>query len=179
MALKRSPRMHSPQFGMLAVTVGMTVALALALLVTNQPAAGHAEPETSNPPAGTTVPEAPDIVTVVFSEEVAAEGTELTVTGPDGNRVDRGDSMLDLYDMERRTVTVGLQPDLGPGTYTVTWRSTSASDDDRDEGSFTFSVGTASTPVASPGASPVASPSASPAASPSTARSSSMVIAGS
>ena len=148
----------------------LALIVAAAFLVRSQPVAGHAEPEISDPMAGSTVPEAPPSVIVTFSEEVAAEGTELTVIGPDGNRVDADDSALDLNDMDRKRVIVGLQPDLGPGTYEVAWTSLSAEDGDADAGSFTFNIGAPSTPgaspVASPGASPEASPHASPAATP-------------
>lgn len=152
---------------LLAVT-GAAVALILVigLFVRSRPVAGHAEVDVSDPMAGSTVPEAPPAVTVTFSEEVAADGTELTVLGPNGDRADQGDSALDLNDMDRKRVSVGLQPNLGQGTYTVMWTSVSAEDGDTDEGSFSFNLGAPSTPGASPEASPEASPGASPAASP-------------
>lgn len=148
MNTQRSAHPAGRRLALLAVAVSVTIALAVASLAPSQPAAGHAAPETSDPPAGATVPEAPGTIAVIFSEEVAAEGTDLTVIGPDGNRVDQGDSTLDLNDMTRQRVPVGLQPDLGPGTYTLMWRSLSAEDGDTNEGSFTFSVGAPSTPVA-------------------------------
>lgn len=144
----------------------LTLILVVGFVVQSRPVAGHAEPEISDPMAGATVPEAPPAVIVTFSEEIVAEGTELTVIGPDSNRVDQADSALDLNDMDRKRVTVGLQSDLAAGTYTVNWTSVSAEDGDADEGSFTFNIGASSTPGASPEASPGASPVASPAASP-------------
>jgi methionine-rich copper-binding protein CopC len=120
-------------------------------------ALAHAEPERANPPIGGTVAMAPTTVEVWFTEEVDAAGTTLTVVGPNGTQVDRGDTTLDLNDPERKHVTVSLAPDLPAGVYTVQWASLSAEDQDPDSGEFTFTV---------EGGSPVASPSASPAASP-------------
>lgn len=165
MTTNRRERCHR---GIFPAVAALLVVLALVAVKTTAPVSGHAEPVQSDPPAGETIAETPDQLTVIFSEEVAAEGTELMVTAPDGSSADLGDSTLDLDDLDRTTVTVGLQPDLEPGTYTVNWQSLSAEDDDRDEGNFTFNVGQASTLVASPGASPSASPVASPAASPQT-----------
>lgn len=166
MVLTRPLRRGSRQRNVLSMMAVALVALVLVAVMANRPAAGHAEPVESDPPIGSTLPVAPERVTVIFSEEVVAGGTDLTVTGPDGSPANLGDSTLDLDDLARVTVSVGLRPDLAPGTYTVNWRSLSAEDDDREEGSFTFNVGHGSTPAASPGASPSASPDASSSASP-------------
>lgn len=121
-------------------------------------ASAHAEPERSSPSADGVVPDAPFTVETWFTEEVDGEATSLTVTGPDGMRVDNQDSRLDLNDPERKHVTVTLQPGLGEGTYTVNWTSRSAEDGDTASGFFTFTVGEA-VPVASPAGSPVAASS--------------------
>ncbi|MGI8643246.1 MAG: copper resistance CopC family protein [Thermomicrobiales bacterium] len=163
MALTTGIRQGHHHRGILPPVAALLVAVALTAVITILPASGHAEPVQSDPPADATVAEAPARINIRFSEEVAVEGTELTVVAPDGSSADLGDTTIDLDDMERRTVTVGLQPDLEPGTYIVTWQTRSAADDDREEGSFIFNVGHASTPAASPSASPEASPVASPA----------------
>lgn len=160
---------HQGPRRLLAAPAALLIVMALVAVLTTFPASGHAEPVQSDPSADATVAEAPARITVIFSEEVAAEGTELTVVAPDGSPADLGDTTIELDDMERKTVSVGLNPDLQPGTYTVTWRTRSTEDDDREEGTFTFTIAPASTPVASPGASPSASPEASPVASPATA----------
>jgi len=122
----------------------------------------HAGYDRSVPAADSSVPAAPAMIEIVFTQEIDASGTVIYVFGPDGAEVDQGDTTLDLYDPNRERVTVSLEPDLGPGTYRVEWTSLSAEDGESDSGSFEFQVGGGS---ATPGASPVASPAASPEAS--------------
>ncbi|MEJ7763466.1 MAG: copper resistance protein CopC [Thermomicrobiales bacterium] len=130
-------------------------------------AAGHAEPEVSEPAAGATVATVPPVVVIVFTEEVASQGNRVRVIGPDGNQVDAGDTTVDLNDMSRRRVTVSLVPGAGGnGIYTVEWESVSAADGHGEGGAFTFIVGSAGTPAASPAASPESSPATSPVGSP-------------
>ncbi len=128
---------------------GMTLALG------SGPASAHAEYDRSIPAADSTVDTSPAQVGVWFTEEVTS-ATTLEVTGPEGTRVDAGDSALDLYDPNRQHVTVSLKPNLPPGEYTVKWTSVSAEDGDTATGEFAFGVARMATPVASPIASPVA-----------------------
>lgn len=124
----------------------------------------HADYDHSMPEAGSTVETAPTIVEIYFSQEIDESGTSIRVLGPDGAPIDLGDTTLDLFDPERKRVTVSIQSGIGPGQYTVEWVSLSGEDGESDSGSFEFTV--SGLPAGTPGASPVASPVASPMASP-------------
>jgi len=119
-------------------------------------AMAHAEPARANPPINGSVAAPPSQVEIWFSEE-ATSATTIKVFGPDGVRVDLGDTKLDLQDAQRVHVTVDLLKNLDPGTYRVEWNSVSGLDGDAANGKYAFTIGVG-TPIAS---SPVASPSAS------------------
>lgn len=133
------------------------------------PASGvlaHAEPERANPSLNGRIATAPAILEVWFTEEVATDSISLIVNGPDGVRADLGDAAVDLFDPERKHVTVSLRPGLPSGNYVVQWHTVSGTDGDAADGFFSFFVETGS-PAASPIASPVASAGgATPVASP-------------
>ena len=59
-----------------------------------------------------------------------------------GNRVDGGDSRVDLADPDRKLMRVSL-PALPDGVYTVNWRTLSATDGGEATGSIRFGVGAA------------------------------------
>jgi methionine-rich copper-binding protein CopC len=132
------------------------------------PVRAHAELDRSNPAPNSTVGAPPAIVEAWFSEDLDSNGSRLSVFGPDGTQVDKGDSAVDLYDPLRRHATVSLKAGLGPGVYTVRWTSVSSIDGDTADGSFTFTVGGPGPPCASatPGATPPAAtpPAATPGA---------------
>lgn len=147
------------------VLVVLVVCVALAWVLTSRPATAHAEPECTNPPVGAVLAAAPAVVEIWFSEEVDPALTQLTVVAADGSQIDRGDTTVDLNDLERKHVTVSLKPGLGPGSYDVRWHSVSGADQDVAEGSFTFTVAVPATPgPASP--TPLASPIGPPTATP-------------
>lgn len=144
------------------------LAALFALLLPASGAFAHAEPERANPPINGRVATAPAILEVWFTEEVATDNVSLIVNGPDGIRADLGDAAVDLFDPERKHVTVSLRPNLPAGNYVVQWHTVSATDGDAADGFISFFVETGS-PSASPVASPIASggdatPVASPAA---------------
>lgn len=120
--------------------IGLVAALAAASLAAPPSVSAHAEVDASDPPVGGTVPEAPERLRVWFTQELfRREGQNaLEVTNAAGERVDDGAPVID--DVDRTLMSVGLQPDLPAGEYTVTWRSLSATDGDNAEGSFTFTV---------------------------------------
>lgn len=144
--------------------IGALIAL-LAIVVVASPqlhASAHAALDRSNPEADSTVAAAPHELELFFTQEIDDSGTEIRVLAADGSRVDNDDTTLDLFDPDRKRVTVTLKDGLSAGVYTVEWTSLSAEDGEEDSGSFSFTVAGSASPVASPVASPQASPAASP-----------------
>lgn len=154
------------------MTMRLMKALAVALLVgllVPAAAAAHADLERSIPEAGAEIDAVPAQIELWFSEELA-EGSTAEIVGPDGERVDNEDAAIDLFDPDRKHMTVTLKPGLMAGTYTVNWTTVSGEDDDTHSGSFAFTLTSDATPVASPIASPEASPEASPSSEETTTR---------
>lgn len=119
----------------------------------------HAELDRSNPEAGATVQGSPNQVEIWFTEEIA-KGSTIEVVDASGTTATAAEAELDLFDPDRKHLTVELKPNLPDGTYTVDWTSISAEDGDSESDSFTFTIEGSGTPVASPVASPAASPAA-------------------
>jgi copper resistance protein C len=137
----------------------MMLLIATALVVPGTSA--HAQLDRANPEPGSTIDAIPEPIELWFSEELAAGSTAI-ILDPDGARVDNDDAAIDLYDPNRKHLTLTLKDSLSAGEYTVEWTTVSGEDDDTETGSYTFTLTTAATPVTSPVASPVASPAASP-----------------
>ena len=149
----------------LAAVAALALVAVAASAIATRSGEAHADYDRSVPAADSVVDTAPAIVEIWFTQEIGSGGTVVRVLGPDGAQVDLGDTTLDLFDPERKRVTVSLQSNLAPGTYTVEWTTLSAEDGESGSGTFAFTIaGAAATPSASPEASPVASPAASPAA---------------
>ena len=100
----------------------------------------HADYDRSVPSAGEVVSQAPQQVQVWFTQELfRREGQNaLEVYGPDDQRVDQDDAVID--DDNRKLMTVSLQSDLPNGVYTVRWRTLSADDGDEADGNFQFTI---------------------------------------
>lgn len=154
-------RMRIRAMALVAAVLVTAVAGVLAA-VAPRVAEAHAEPERSSPAANAVIPEAPDTVEIWFTQELfrRAGANTIVVEGPDG-RVDDGNVVLD--DADREHLTVGIEGDLSPGEYRVSWTSLSAIDGDADEGEFVFTIDpTAPEPTPQPTDTP--EPSASPEA---------------
>lgn len=128
-----------------------------AILGWEQAVRAHAEYERSEPAADAVLPAAPAEVHIWFSQELfrRSGANVIEVSGPDGSRVDRGETRID--DDDRSHVMVSLQPELPAGLYTVRWRNISVDDGHEGSGEFSFTV--------APGAvenAPQASPTAGP-----------------
>jgi copper resistance protein C len=97
----------------------------------------HAFLDHATPAVGSTVPTAPDAVTMWFTQELEPAFTTATVTDASGNTVDAGPAQVDTKD--RTELRVALKK-LSPGTYTVSWHALSV-DTHTTTGHFTFTVG--------------------------------------
>jgi copper transport protein len=125
---------------LLAAGAGTLFGLLGVLLGPAAPASAHAALVASDPASGTVVPDAPNRVTLTFSESVQLLSGKIQVLAPDGSRADQGEP-----ENTGSTVTVPLRNGGGRGTYLVSYRVISA-DSHPVAGSLTFSVGAASAP---------------------------------
>lgn len=133
----------------LAATV---LVAAVTLLATAGPAAAHATLVGTDPVEGTVLPDAPEQVTLTFSEPVRLTAQEITVYDAEGGAIDSETTS------SGSEVTVALpgSADLADGTYVVGWYVVSA-DGHPISGSLTFSIGERSDEVAAPPAAPESS----------------------
>jgi copper transport protein len=106
-------------------------------LVGTGSASAHAALIATEPGQGAVVGTVPANVSLTFSEPVVVSQGGVRVFGPDGAEVDDGHA---THLGSARTVGVRLVHQSQPGTYTVSWRVTSA-DSHPVGGAFTFSVG--------------------------------------
>ena len=118
---------------------GIFVGLLAVLLGPAAPASAHAALVATDPGTGTIVPDAPDRVTLTFSESVQLLSGKIQVLAPDGSRADQGEPR-----QSGNTVTIPLRSGGGRGTYLVSYRVISA-DSHPVGGSFSYSVGAPST----------------------------------
>ncbi len=123
-----------------AAWAGLLFGLLGVLLGPAAPASAHAALVASDPGNGTIVPDAPNRVTLTFSESVQLLNGRIQVLAPDGSRADQGEPTG-----AGTTITIPLRTGAGRGTYLVSYRVISA-DSHPVAGSLTFSVGAASTP---------------------------------
>lgn len=107
----------------------------LAALVPARAASAHAELVATDPADGSVVDQAPEALTMQFSEGVSVRPDGIRVLDATGERVDAGSASADGSD-----VTVPLDGKVADGTYVVAWRAVSA-DGHPIRGSYTFSVG--------------------------------------
>ena len=120
--------------------IGLFIGLFLVLLGPAAPASAHAALVASDPGNGTIVPDAPNKVTLTFSESVQLISGKIQVLGPDNQRADQGEPTVD-----GSNVSIPLRSGGGRGTYLVSFRVISA-DSHPIGGTITYSVGAASTP---------------------------------
>jgi copper transport protein len=123
-----------------ALLLGVLFGLFCVLLGPAAPASAHAALVASDPASDTIVPDAPNKVTLTFSESVQLISGKIQVLSPDGSRADQGEPQS-----AGNTVTIPLRSGGGRGTYLVSYRVVSA-DSHPVAGCLTFSVGAASTP---------------------------------
>lgn len=99
-------------------------------------ARAHAFLDHASPAVGSTVPTAPTVVTMWFTQQLEPAFTTATVTDKSGNNVDSGAAQVDPQNPTE--LRVSLRP-LPPGTYTVAWHALSV-DTHTTQGHFTFEV---------------------------------------
>ena len=115
-----------------ALLLGCSLLLAVA-----PPAAAHASLISVDPPDGARLDNAPETVTLTFSERVSADLGGVRVLNADGERVDEGAVRVD-----GAVVTVDVGGDLPDGTYVVSYRVISA-DGHPVRGGSVFGIGEA------------------------------------
>jgi copper transport protein len=112
--------------------------LALVLVLAGAaPALAHATLTSTTPSDGSVVHGPLTSVSVTFDESVGVTAGSLRIYDPKGARVDSG---TPTQSKGGTTMTVGLRPNLGLGTYTAAWHVVSA-DSHPVSGAFTFSIG--------------------------------------
>jgi len=101
------------------------------------PAWAHAFLDHASPAVGSSVPTAPAVVTLRFTQDLEPAFSGMSVTNPAGQRVDLGNAQVPQG--QPAELQVGLRP-LPPGIYMVSWHVVSV-DTHPTEGTFTFQVG--------------------------------------
>lgn len=102
-----------------------------------RPASAHAFLDHASPTVGSSVPIAPAVVTLWFTQDLEPAFSGVTVTDQAGQRVDADNAQVPPGRPDQ--LQVGLRP-LPAGTYTVRWHVVSV-DTHPTEGSFSFTVG--------------------------------------
>ena len=119
------------------------------LLVAVPRVSAHAFIDHCTPALGSTNAQPPAQLSCVFTDAVDARQTNLQVFDASNNRVDNNDVKSDPNDRDGKTVFVTLNTaKITGGAYTVKW-DTVASDGDKTDGQFQFSVGAQAQPVPS------------------------------
>ena len=116
--------------------VTMTLAFGTAALVAAAGAQAHAFLDHASPPVGSSVPAAPPVVTLWFTQDLEPAFSTVTVTNAAGQRVDLAN--VQIPQDSPAELRIGLKP-LAPGTYLVSWHVVSV-DTHPTEGTFTFEI---------------------------------------
>jgi hypothetical protein len=112
--------------------------IAAAAVIGAVPAArAHAFLDHASPAVGSSVSDAPKVVTLWFTQDLEPAFSGVTVTNEAGQRVDLGDAQIPQGSPAE--LRIGLKS-LPPGTYLVSWHVVSV-DTHPTEGTFTFEVG--------------------------------------
>ena len=114
----------------------MTLAI-LAAALGAAAARAHAFLDHASPAVGSSVPTAPALVTLWFTQDLEPAFSDVTVTNQAGQRVDLGN--VKIPESSPAELQIGLKP-LPAGTYLVSWHVVSV-DTHPTEGTFTFEVG--------------------------------------
>ena len=129
-----------------ALAAGLVLALAM-LPATAGAAQAHARFLASDPANGAKLTAAPASIKLTFNEDVLPGSAKLRVDGP------AGAAAVGAIVIRTTTVAAAMPPDLGSGTYTVTWRVTSA-DGHPISGAFRYTLTLPATATTASSASP-------------------------
>ena len=129
------------------IRVSPFVVVMLLLLGSAPSVLAHAEYVSSDPMQGASVASAPSKVSITFSEDLDPNGSTVRVLGPNGQDVTAGKPEISVSATKVATVPINA---AGNGTYTVNWHSVSDDDKHAEDGSFTFSVGSAASGQVAP-----------------------------
>ncbi|NNM92841.1 MAG: copper resistance protein CopC [Candidatus Eremiobacteraeota bacterium] len=108
----------------------------LATLIAPCAVQAHAFIDHSNPAVGSTLPTAPKVVHIWFTQELEPAFSWIQVTNKSGAAVNDGSSFVDASNNQE--MDIKLKP-LPAGTYTVKWHALSV-DTHTTHGEFTFQV---------------------------------------
>jgi methionine-rich copper-binding protein CopC len=100
------------------------------------PALAHAFLDHASPRVGSTVSQAPNELTLSFTQNLEPAFSTVEVLDEKGGKVDKGDVQVDPNDGALLRVSL---KSLSPGTYKVIWHVVSV-DTHPTEGDFTFQV---------------------------------------
>ena len=121
---------------MLRKTVRTSVVILVAGLIGGM-ARAHPVLETTDPGPGTTVP-SPKEIRLMFTEDLVAKFSGLTVKDQSGHPIETASPSVDPN--HKRQLVVPIANPLPPGTYDVDWHAVSV-DTHRVTGHFSFKVG--------------------------------------
>ena len=119
------------------VTVCVLLA-ALGLVLTGPRAEAHAAYRASNPANGERLDEAPEAVTITWTEPPEQSLTKVSILDSSGQTFDEGPP--EVLSDDKFTVRVAVA-DMPDGAYTVTWRTVSKADGHSSAGAFSFGLG--------------------------------------
>ena len=117
--------------------VVMTLAVGAVALGAEPSAQALAFLDHASPAVGSSVPTAPIVLTLWFTQDLEPAFSNVTVTNEAGQRVDLGNARIPPGSAAE--LQIGLKP-LPRGTYLVSWHVVSV-DTHPTEGTFTFEVG--------------------------------------
>jgi len=119
----------------------LVMAACLYLAIQAPSTLAHAELTSSDPPADGLAVTSPETITLSFSEEVEPTdpAPSITILDQAGNPV--SESPLPIVESDDRRTLTAQVPELDPGTWTVSWTVTSATDGHTLAGTFAFRVG--------------------------------------
>lgn len=113
-----------------------TMFVLLAIIIVPVAVRAHAFLDHADPAVGSTVPTAPTVVHIWFTQELEPAFSWIQVTDKAGAAVSDGPSAVDPTNNQE--MDIKLKP-LPPGTYTVKWHALSV-DTHTTQGDFTFQV---------------------------------------